>query len=181
MIKVYKWMVDKHLSGNATVVYAIIHGFTQIGTGATLKQITDASPVKEKTSYKIVKELLLKDEIYSEDGFFKTRQIARLNVETLDCLICGENSSAAYEYNFIVTGAAVCSRCATKIANAYNKKHSGRWLTYKEGENGTSDDSSGEQASFKCFRQASSPAVSTVGQPNLKGNLRLNVQPPNPL
>ncbi|KAL7834853.1 hypothetical protein SRHO_G00291000 [Serrasalmus rhombeus] len=35
-------------------------------------------------------------------------------------------------------------------------------------ENGTSDDSSGEQASFKCFRQASSPAVSTVGQPNLK-------------
>ncbi|KAG9281885.1 T-box transcription factor TBX3a [Astyanax mexicanus] len=35
-------------------------------------------------------------------------------------------------------------------------------------ENGTSDDSSGEQASFKCFRQASSPAVSTAGQPNLK-------------
>uniref|UniRef100_A0A8C1ZWI8 T-box transcription factor 3a n=1 Tax=Cyprinus carpio TaxID=7962 RepID=A0A8C1ZWI8_CYPCA len=35
-------------------------------------------------------------------------------------------------------------------------------------ENGTSDDSSGEQASFKCFRQASSPAVSTVGQNNLK-------------
>ncbi|KAK1787916.1 hypothetical protein P4O66_016396 [Electrophorus voltai] len=35
-------------------------------------------------------------------------------------------------------------------------------------ENGTSDDSSGEQASFKSFRQASSPAVSTVGQPNLK-------------
>ncbi|KAL7838228.1 hypothetical protein AOLI_G00266320 [Acnodon oligacanthus] len=35
-------------------------------------------------------------------------------------------------------------------------------------ENGTSDDSSGEQASFKCFRRASSPAVSTVGQPNLK-------------
>ncbi|XP_072529554.1 T-box transcription factor TBX3a [Salminus brasiliensis] len=35
-------------------------------------------------------------------------------------------------------------------------------------DNGTSDDSSGEQASFKCFRQASSPAVSTAGQPNLK-------------
>ncbi|XP_056099573.1 T-box transcription factor TBX3a [Rhinichthys klamathensis goyatoka] len=35
-------------------------------------------------------------------------------------------------------------------------------------ENGTSDDSSGEQASFKCFRQDSSPAVSTVGQNNLK-------------
>ncbi|XP_030624474.1 T-box transcription factor TBX3a isoform X2 [Chanos chanos] len=35
-------------------------------------------------------------------------------------------------------------------------------------ENGTSDDSSGEQSSFKCFRQALSPAVSTVGPPNLK-------------
>ncbi|XP_031433850.1 T-box transcription factor TBX3a isoform X2 [Clupea harengus] len=35
-------------------------------------------------------------------------------------------------------------------------------------ENGASDDSSGEQAPFKCFRQASSPAVSTVGPPNLK-------------
>ncbi|XP_024261203.2 T-box transcription factor TBX3 isoform X4 [Oncorhynchus tshawytscha] len=35
-------------------------------------------------------------------------------------------------------------------------------------ENGTSDDSSGEQASLKCFDQASSPAVSTVGPPNLK-------------
>ncbi|XP_026066353.1 T-box transcription factor TBX3-like isoform X1 [Carassius auratus] len=34
-------------------------------------------------------------------------------------------------------------------------------------ENGTSDDSSGEQ-SFKCFRQASSPVVSTVGQNNSK-------------
>lgn len=36
-------------------------------------------------------------------------------------------------------------------------------------ENGASDDSSGEQASFKCFGQASSPAVSTVGAPHLKG------------
>ncbi|KAM9734494.1 T-box transcription factor TBX3a isoform 3-T3 [Menidia menidia] len=35
-------------------------------------------------------------------------------------------------------------------------------------ENGASDDSSGEQASFKCFGQASSPAVSTVGPPHLK-------------
>lgn len=38
-------------------------------------------------------------------------------------------------------------------------------------ENGASDDSSGEQASFKCFGQASSPAVSTVGPPHLKGRL----------
>lgn len=38
-------------------------------------------------------------------------------------------------------------------------------------ENGASDDSSGEQASFKCFGQASSPAVSTVGPPHLKGKL----------
>lgn len=36
-------------------------------------------------------------------------------------------------------------------------------------ENGTSDDSSGEQTSFKCFRQASSPAVATVGRQSLKG------------
>ncbi|XP_051952225.1 T-box transcription factor TBX3-like isoform X2 [Xyrauchen texanus] len=35
-------------------------------------------------------------------------------------------------------------------------------------ETGTSDDSSGEQASFKSLRQASSPAVSTVWQNNLK-------------
>ncbi|XP_034565242.1 T-box transcription factor TBX3a isoform X1 [Notolabrus celidotus] len=35
-------------------------------------------------------------------------------------------------------------------------------------ENGASDDSSGEQAPFKCFGQASSPAVSTVGPPHLK-------------
>ncbi|MCI4394305.1 hypothetical protein PGIGA_G00167220 [Pangasianodon gigas] len=35
-------------------------------------------------------------------------------------------------------------------------------------ENGTSDDSSGEQTSFKCFRQASSPAVATVGRQSLK-------------
>ncbi|KAM9306440.1 T-box transcription factor TBX3a isoform 2-T2 [Pholidichthys leucotaenia] len=35
-------------------------------------------------------------------------------------------------------------------------------------ENGASDDSSGEQAPFKCFGQASSPAVSTVCPPHLK-------------
>jgi T-box protein 3 len=35
-------------------------------------------------------------------------------------------------------------------------------------ENGTSDESSSEQAAFKCFAQASSPAVSTVGTSNLK-------------
>nr|XP_020746251.1 T-box transcription factor TBX3 isoform X2 [Odocoileus virginianus texanus] len=35
-------------------------------------------------------------------------------------------------------------------------------------ENGTSDDSSSEQAAFNCFAQSSSPAVSTVGTSNLK-------------
>ncbi|PNJ82530.1 T-box transcription factor TBX3 isoform X1 [Pongo pygmaeus] len=35
-------------------------------------------------------------------------------------------------------------------------------------ENGTSDESSSEQAAFNCFAQASSPAVSTVGTSNLK-------------
>lgn len=43
-------------------------------------------------------------------------------------------------------------------------------------ENGASDDSSGEQASFKCFGQASSPAVSTVGPPHLKGRARRTTQ-----
>ncbi|XP_003932263.1 T-box transcription factor TBX3 isoform X1 [Saimiri boliviensis] len=35
-------------------------------------------------------------------------------------------------------------------------------------ENGTSDESSSEQAAFNCFAQAASPAVSTVGTSNLK-------------
>uniref|UniRef100_O15119-3 Isoform III of T-box transcription factor TBX3 n=1 Tax=Homo sapiens TaxID=9606 RepID=O15119-3 len=35
-------------------------------------------------------------------------------------------------------------------------------------ENGTSDESSSEQAAFNCFAQASSPAASTVGTSNLK-------------
>ncbi|CAK7314044.1 T-box transcription factor TBX3 isoform X1 [Vulpes vulpes] len=35
-------------------------------------------------------------------------------------------------------------------------------------ENGTSDESSSEQAAFNCFAQSSSPAVSTVGTSNLK-------------
>ncbi|XP_019589666.1 T-box transcription factor TBX3 isoform X1 [Rhinolophus sinicus] len=35
-------------------------------------------------------------------------------------------------------------------------------------ENGTSDESSSEQAAFSCFAQSSSPAVSTVGTSNLK-------------
>ncbi|XP_023843431.1 T-box transcription factor TBX3-like isoform X5 [Salvelinus sp. IW2-2015] len=39
---------------------------------------------------------------------------------------------------------------------------------HQKKENGTSDDSSGEQASFKCFGQASSPVVLTAGPPNLK-------------
>ncbi|XP_020383535.1 T-box transcription factor TBX3a [Rhincodon typus] len=38
-------------------------------------------------------------------------------------------------------------------------------------ENGTSDDSSSEQAAFKCFGQSTSPAVSTPGTANLKGAL----------
>jgi hypothetical protein len=38
-------------------------------------------------------------------------------------------------------------------------------------ENGASDDSSGEQAPFKSFPQAASPAVSTV--PHLKGREEL--------
>ncbi|XP_078277861.1 T-box transcription factor TBX3a [Rhinoraja longicauda] len=37
-------------------------------------------------------------------------------------------------------------------------------------ENGTSDDSSNEQATFKCFGPSVSPAASTPGTANLKGN-----------
>ncbi|XP_072921576.1 T-box transcription factor TBX3a [Hemitrygon akajei] len=39
-------------------------------------------------------------------------------------------------------------------------------------ENGTSDDSSNEQSTFKCFAQSASPAVSTPGTANLKGALQ---------
>ncbi|XP_051887919.1 T-box transcription factor TBX3a isoform X2 [Pristis pectinata] len=39
-------------------------------------------------------------------------------------------------------------------------------------ENGTSDDSSNEQPTFKCFGQSASPAVSTPGTANLKGALQ---------
>ncbi|XP_040054075.1 T-box transcription factor TBX3a isoform X1 [Gasterosteus aculeatus] len=39
---------------------------------------------------------------------------------------------------------------------------------HQKKETGASDDSSGEQASFKCFGQASSPAVSTAGPPHMK-------------
>ncbi|XP_069789261.1 T-box transcription factor TBX3-like isoform X3 [Narcine bancroftii] len=39
-------------------------------------------------------------------------------------------------------------------------------------ENGTSDDSSNEQPTFKCFGQSASPAVSTPGAANLKGGLQ---------
>lgn len=45
-------------------------------------------------------------------------------------------------------------------------------------ENGASDDSSGEQAPFKCFGQASSPAVSTVPPPHLKGKMSRFFYPP---
>ncbi|KAG8504629.1 T-box transcription factor TBX3 [Galemys pyrenaicus] len=38
-------------------------------------------------------------------------------------------------------------------------------------ENGTSDESSSEQAAFNCFAQSSSPAVSTVGTSNLKADV----------
>ncbi|KAJ8260599.1 hypothetical protein COCON_G00163220 [Conger conger] len=37
-------------------------------------------------------------------------------------------------------------------------------------ENGTSDDSAGEQASFKCFGRTSSPPATTAGPPNLKAD-----------
>ncbi|XP_038646804.1 T-box transcription factor TBX3a [Scyliorhinus canicula] len=39
-------------------------------------------------------------------------------------------------------------------------------------ENGTSDDSSSEQAAFKCFGQSTSPAASTPGTANVKGALQ---------
>jgi 5-methylcytosine-specific restriction endonuclease McrA len=50
------------------------------------------------------------------------------------CPVCGddsENSKASiYEYSLCVEGAGVCGGCAERIANAYSKKHSGKWLTW---------------------------------------------------
>ncbi|WP_409438552.1 HNH endonuclease [Pseudomonas sp. JAI120] len=35
-----------------------------------------------------------------------------------------------YCYSLEVPGASVCSGCAERIANAFNKKHGGAWLTW---------------------------------------------------
>lgn len=45
-----------------------------------------------------------------------------------ECLICGEPQDGLYARH--VPGAEVCAACAEMVANAYNKAHSGRWLTW---------------------------------------------------
>ena len=54
----------------------------------------------------------------------------------MSCPLCGDSSKAAVEamagYSAIVQDACVCGRCAENIANAFSKKHSGRWLTWPE-------------------------------------------------
>lgn len=51
-----------------------------------------------------------------------------------NCKLCGANGLAVHQqtlqYMELVPEAQVCGKCADKIANAYNKAHSGRWLTW---------------------------------------------------
>lgn len=55
---------------------------------------------------------------------------------TLSCPVCGDDSQQAVnaiaDYSLVASGANVCGSCAEIIANAYNKKHSGRWLTWAD-------------------------------------------------
>lgn len=50
------------------------------------------------------------------------------------CPVCGDSheqaTRAMIEYLMVVKGAGVCGQCATLIANAFSKKHSGVWLTW---------------------------------------------------
>lgn len=50
-------------------------------------------------------------------------------IQRLDCRICGKSSSMAYEYKYM-GGIAVCSDCASTIANVFSMKHGGRYLTW---------------------------------------------------
>lgn len=50
------------------------------------------------------------------------------------CPVCGDASqsaiSAMQSYAMEVPGAGVCFDCAERISNAFNKRHSGAWLTW---------------------------------------------------
>lgn len=50
------------------------------------------------------------------------------------CRLCGDTSEAAIDsaerYGSIVPGADVCFSCATRVINAFEMAHSGRWKTY---------------------------------------------------
>lgn len=52
------------------------------------------------------------------------------------CPVCGDDSRQAVDamlsYSLLVPGAGVCGGCAERIANAFNKKHGGRWLNWPE-------------------------------------------------
>lgn len=63
----------------------------------------------------------------------------------------------------VTTGVGFCHRKQLTLQSmrVFDDRH--------KKENGTSDESSSEQAAFNCFAQSSSPAVSTVGTSNLKG------------
>lgn len=49
---------------------------------------------------------------------------------TLPCKLCGEDSTACYEYTLIHRQAQVCSKCASIVANTFSMKHSGEYLTW---------------------------------------------------
>lgn len=52
----------------------------------------------------------------------------------LCCRLCTDSSPEAVEWverlSAEVVGVEVCDRCAEAVANAYNRVHSGRWLTW---------------------------------------------------
>lgn len=52
----------------------------------------------------------------------------------LCCPICQDAAPAARDcmaaYGALVPGAQVCGQCAERIANAYNMRHGGKWLTW---------------------------------------------------
>jgi 5-methylcytosine-specific restriction endonuclease McrA len=55
--------------------------------------------------------------------------------EAIACGLCGANDESAAEwvqiYGSMVKGADVCADCAARVANAFSKKYSGKWLTYE--------------------------------------------------
>ena len=57
-------------------------------------------------------------------------------MKNLVCVMCGDHSQSAKnaiaEYSVHVPDIDLCWTCAERVANAFWRKHSGEWLTWKE-------------------------------------------------